>query len=52
MSFLLLLLFTVGLLVTQMTGGIFQAVNASTPPAVHVRDGARDDRCPGLAVIG
>ncbi len=35
-SFLLSLVFPIGVLVVQRAGGVFQPVNASTPPAYHV----------------
>jgi hypothetical protein len=35
-SFLLSLVFPVGVIVLQLAGGVFQPVNASTPPAYHV----------------
>jgi hypothetical protein len=35
-SFLLSLVFPVGAAVLQLSGGLFQPVNASTPPAYHV----------------
>lgn len=35
-SFLLSLVFPVGVLVVQLAGGVFQSVNASTPPAYHI----------------
>jgi hypothetical protein len=35
-SFLLSLVFPIGVIAVQLAGGVFQAVNASTPPAYHV----------------
>lgn len=35
-SFLLSLVFPIGVLVVQLAGGVFQPVNASTPPAYYV----------------
>jgi len=36
LSFLLSLVFPTGVLVIELAGGVFQPVNASTPPAYHV----------------